>query len=186
MPEIVSETILLKGPVTVEKAEIRDGEATFDRYRILRQDAAVILLYNPETDSVILTRQFRYPVSEHRQEDILECVAGKIDDGEPPAQAAIREIEEETGYHVAPEKLHFLTTCFASPGYSTERFHLFFAAVTAADRRSEGGGLEEENERIELVELNRETFLEQIGNGEIEDGKTCLAGFLMGNGKWKI
>jgi nudix-type nucleoside diphosphatase (YffH/AdpP family) len=176
MPEIRSEKIIREGVITIEKAEIRDEENTFERYRVLRQDAAVVLLYNPETDRVILTKQFRYPVAQHQQEDILECVAGKIDNGELPSQAAIRETEEETGYHVVQEKLQFLTTCFVSPGYSTERFHLFFAEVTDADKRSEGGGQEQENERIALVELPWETFLARIRSGEITDGKTCLIG----------
>lgn len=186
MSVIISENTVLEGPVTVVKAKIRDGETTFDRYCVQRQDAAVVLLYNPDTDSVILTKQFRYPVAQHQSEDILECVAGKIDEGETPAQAAIRETEEETGYHVAEEKLQLFTTCFVSPGYSTERFHLFVAEVTAADKRSKGGGQEQENEKIELVELEREVFLEQIRNGEMKDGKTCLAGLLMENGRKSV
>jgi len=178
-PEKVSEQIVLNGRMQVEKATFKDGEKTYERFRLLRQDAAAVLLFNPETDEVILTQQFRYPVSESRGDDILEVVAGKIDEGESPAEAAIREVEEETGYRVTPEKLRFLTSCFSSPGYSTEQFHLFIAEVTKSDKTSKGGGLEEEHEKITLVEMSREAFFKAIHDGSIRDAKTILAGLMM-------
>jgi nudix-type nucleoside diphosphatase (YffH/AdpP family) len=178
MPEIVSEETLLDGVMVVEKATIKDGSETFERLRLLRQDASAVLLYDPEKDKVILTKQFRYPVAKSSPEDILEIVAGKVDSGELPQATAIREVEEETGYDVSSGNLRFLTSCFSSPGYSTERFFLFVASVTAKDRTSQGGGLATEHEKIGLIELDRELFLQQIKNGTIQDAKTCLAGML--------
>lgn len=178
MPKIISEQIILDDRIVVEKATLSENEQTFERFRVVRQDAAVVLLYNPETDNVILTRQFRYPVAGRTPDDILEIVAGKIDTGELPSAAAIREIEEETGYRVAPASLRFLASCFASPGYSTEQFFVFAAEVTAKDRASDGGGLAEDHERIELVEMDRETFLENVKKGSIRDAKTMIAALL--------
>ena len=166
--------------MTVEKAVLREGTETFERYRLLRQDASAVLLYDPERRKVILTRQFRYPVAAAASEEILEIVAGKVDSGELPSAAAIREVEEETGYRITDSQLTFHTSCFSSPGYSTEQFHLFSAIVSESDKTAKGGGLEEEHEKIELVELDFDVFQQQIKDGTIRDGKTIIAGLLFG------
>ena len=162
----------------VEKAELRDGGETFERYRVLRQDASAVLLVDTQRDKVILTRQYRYPVAASSDEEILEIVAGKLDAGELPADAAIREAEEETGYRISEEQLRFLTSCFSSPGYTTEQFHIFVATVSDADRISRGGGLEEEHEKIALIEMDVAEFRESVRNGKIRDAKTIIAGLL--------
>lgn len=179
MQEIVSEEIVFDGKLTIEKAELKKGDTTFERYRLLRQDASAVLLVNPDARKVILTRQFHYPVLASTEKDILEIVAGKLDEGESPKDAALREMEEETGYRVEKKRLTFLTSCFSSPGYSTEQFHIFLAFVTEVDKISEGGGMEEENERIGLVEIELEEFQRSIRNGTICDAKTIIAGLLM-------
>jgi nudix-type nucleoside diphosphatase (YffH/AdpP family) len=178
MPEILSEEKLLDGQLVVEKATLSENGETFERLRVVRQNASAVLLYDAETDKVVLTQQYRYPVAAQSPDPLLEIVAGKIDAGEEPSDAAIREVEEETGYKVQPDKLRLLTSCFVSPGYSTEQFYVFVAEVTARDRVSDGGGLEEEHEKIELVELGRETFLADVKNGAIRDAKTIIAALL--------
>lgn len=179
-PETLSESIVCDGRLEVRKGVFRgEDQREFERYSLMRQDAAVVLLFDRDRRKVILTRQFRYPVAQHSARDILEIVAGKIDEGEDGRMTAFREVEEESGYVVKPENMHYLTQCFVSPGYSTERFHFFYAEVTAEDKTAKGGGLEAEHETIELVELDVEVFLEQIRNGVITDSKTILAGLFV-------
>lgn len=76
--------------------EFEDGKYTtsYSRYKLTRPDAVTILVFNEDTQNVILVKQFRYPIMGHVKENILEAVAGKIDAGESPKRAAVRELEE--------------------------------------------------------------------------------------------
>jgi nudix-type nucleoside diphosphatase (YffH/AdpP family) len=175
MPTLLKEEIVFNNKFILQEATIQDGEETYTRLRIKRQDASAVLLFNTDTQKVILTRQYRYPVADQLNEDLLEILAGKIDEGEESIDAAIREAEEETGYHIRKENIRFLIHCFASPGYSSERFHLYYATVTSDDLKSKGGGLAAENESIKLVELSLDHFKQMIKEGSIQDAKTILA-----------
>ncbi|MDF2455056.1 MAG: hydrolase [Cytophagaceae bacterium] len=177
MPIVLNEEIVFNNKLVVEKATIQEDENTsYTRLRIKRQDASAVLLFNTFTNKIILTRQFRYPVADQTNEYLLELLAGKIDEGEEPLEAAIREAEEETGYTIKKENIRFLLSCFASPGYSSERFHIYYATVTPADQQSKGGGLASENERIELAEFDLNEFKLMVKDGRIQDAKTILAG----------
>lgn len=163
----------------IEEASIADEHTNFTRLRLNRSDAAAVLLVNSETNKVILTRQFRYPVSTKTKGDILEIIAGVIDEGEDPVDAAIRETEEETGYRIRTANIRHLLTCFASPGYSSERYHIYFATAINADKVAKGGGLENENEYIQLEEIELGEFNLRVKNGDFEDAKTNLAALYM-------
>src|SRR5206468_565827 len=100
----------------------------------------------------------------------------KIDAKEEPLTAAIREAEEETGYKINIGKIQLLFSCFATPGYSAERFFIYYATVLNSDKVSAGGGKEDEHEHIEVVEMDKNEFDKLIQNGSIQDAKTYLAG----------
>jgi nudix-type nucleoside diphosphatase (YffH/AdpP family) len=124
MPSILDEKIVFHNKLLIEQAEIRDDrQDTYTRLRIKREDAAAVLLFNTDSNKIILTKQFRYPIADRTTEWILELLAGKVDPGETPLEAAIREGEEETGYIINKENIHFLLSCFTSPRYSSERIH---------------------------------------------------------------
>jgi len=177
MPKIIEEKVVLNDKLVIEQALLQDEEhRNYTRLRIKRQDASGVLLFNTSTNKIILTRQFRYAIVDQMTEYLLEILAGKIDAGEEPLEAAIREAEEETGYRIKKENIGFLLSCFATPGYSSERFHLFYATVTPADHKSAGGGLHSEHESIELVELDLNEFKSMIKDGRIQDAKTIVAG----------
>ncbi len=177
MPTVLQEKIVFNNKLIIEEARIKDEqEQEYTRLRIKRQDASAVLLFNTVTNKIILTRQFRYPVADQVQEYLLEILAGKVDEGESPLEAAMREAEEETGYRINSENIRFLLSCFASPGYSSERFHLYYATVTPSDLQSQGGGLASENESIQLEEFDREKFKLMLRDGSIQDAKTILAG----------
>ncbi len=176
MPKVLDEKIVYSSKrFVVEEAQLNDENNTYSRLRLNRRDAAAILLLNTDSNKIILTRQFRYAVSSKSKEPILEIIAGIIDEGEEPVDAAIRETEEETGYKIKKGNISHLITCFASPGYSTERLFVYFATAGNEDKIAQGGGLQSENEHIELVEIDLKEFTSLVRNGKIEDAKTYLA-----------
>lgn len=138
-----------------------------------RRHASAILLHNVERDTVTLVRQLR--IAAHLSGDhpyLLEAPAGFIDDGETALQAALREAQEETGYKI--EKATPAFAAFMSPGSVTEKLHGFYAAVTDADRVAEGGGLDDEQEDLEVIELSFAEAFEMVEAGEIIDAKTIM------------
>jgi len=137
-----------------------------------RGNGATILLYDPERRTVLLTRQFRYPVyvNDHPDGMLVETAAGLLDDDDPET-AIRREALEETGHEVA--ELEHVFDVYMSPGSVTERIHFYAARYSAGTSRHAGGGLVEEGERIDLVELPFDEALAQIGTG-IVDAKTIM------------
>lgn len=152
----------------------RDGaEVDMKREVYDRGNGATILLFDRSKRTVILTRQFRLPTYLNGNPDgmLIETAAGLLDD-DSPAEAIRREVEEETGYTIsAPQQILDL---FMSPGAVTERIHFFVAEVTQAAKTGDGGGLDTENEDIEVLELPFADALRMIDTGEIRDAKTVL------------
>ena len=125
-----------------------------------------------EAQNVLLTRQFRYPVyvNDHPDGMLLETAAGLLDDDD--AETAIRrEAEEETGVRIG--ELEHVFDVYMSPGSVTERVHCYAAPYTPAQRGT-GGGIAEEGEDIEVVELPLTEALAMIETGEIADAKTIM------------
>ncbi|MES2678650.1 MAG: NUDIX hydrolase [Bacteroidota bacterium] len=174
--KIIKEKIVFDKKLTIEEARIVSGKNKFSRQRLNRQDAVAVLVLNTDSNKIILTRQFRYAIAGKSGENIIEIVAGKIEENDSPEKTAIRECEEEIGYRINKQNLRFLSLCFSSPGYTSEQFYIYTATVTNSDKVSEGGGLEEENENIEVVEMDLNQFKNQIITGEIKDAKTYIAG----------
>jgi GDP-mannose pyrophosphatase NudK len=138
-----------------------------------RGNGATILLYNKESQTVILTRQFRLPTYVNGNDSglLIETCAGLLDKDHPEV-AIRRETEEETGYQIGTVDKVF--EAYMSPGSVTEILYFFVASYTKEMKISEGGGLEEEDENIEVLEMPYATALEMIASGGIRDGKTIL------------
>jgi nudix-type nucleoside diphosphatase (YffH/AdpP family) len=138
-----------------------------------RGNGAVILLFDRQRRTVVLVRQFRLPalVNGHPDGFLLEAPAGLLDEREP-AEAIRREAMEETGFEVV--RVEPLFAPYMSPGSVSERLHFFTAEIDATMRDGDGGGLAEENEDIEVVELPFDEALAMIGRGEIADAKTIM------------
>lgn len=136
-------------------------------------DGATVLLYNRARRSVILTRQFRMPAYVAGAGDglLIETPAGLLDD-EDAANAVAREAEEETGYRIGAAIPLF--DLFMSPGALNQRVHFFVAEVRAEDRVGPGGGLAEEHEDIDVLEVGFDDALAMLGDGRIRDAKTAL------------
>ena len=137
-----------------------------------RGNGAVILLYNRETRRVVVTRQFRFPVFLNGHNGFLiEAAAGLLDNASPEARI-VAEAEEETGFRVT--RVEKVFEAFMSPGSVTEKLYFFIAEYDDRQRSGEGGGIEEEDEDIEVLELDFDQALQAIDQGEIVDAKTIM------------
>jgi GDP-mannose pyrophosphatase NudK len=138
-----------------------------------RGNGATILLYNTKKKTVILTNQFRMPTYLNGNESgmLVETCAGLLD--KDNAEECIRrETEEETGYKVSNVRKVFET--YMSPGSVTEILHFFVAEYTDDMKTSQGGGLKEDQENIDVLELPFERAFNMISSGEIRDAKTII------------
>lgn len=137
-----------------------------------RGNGAVILLYNRRKRSVVLTKQFRFPVFINGHHGLLiEAAAGLLENASPEARI-VAEAEEETGYRV--KQIEKVMEAYMSPGSVTEKLYFFIAEYADDDRRSVGGGLAEEGENIQVLEWPLTRALAAIRSGEIEDAKTIM------------
>lgn len=138
---------------------------TSDR-EIVEHGEAVVLVPVDDQGRVLLVRQYRKAI----ERLLLELPAGGVDPGETPEQAAIREMQEETGY--LPGKLEALGGFFVAPGYCQEYLHLFLATDLSPSRLDA-----DDDEDIELVPTSWEEMPGLLESGAICDAKS-VAGLL--------
>ncbi|GJM82642.1 hypothetical protein HMSSN139_51380 [Paenibacillus sp. HMSSN-139] len=101
----------------------------------------------------------------------LEIPAGKLEKGEEPAEAAVRELQEETGFRC--DKLTHLHSFYTSPGFADEIIHLYLAEQLSAGEMSP-----DEDEFLEVREATLEEALDLIAEGRIADAKTIMAVYI--------
>ncbi|WP_425237588.1 GDP-mannose pyrophosphatase NudK [Ulvibacterium sp.] len=138
-----------------------------------RGNGAAILLYNQKKGTVILTRQFRMPtyVNGNSSGMMIEVCAGLLD-GENPEDCIKKEVQEETGYKV--DNIRKVFESYMSPGSVTEILYFFIAEYEDGMKVSDGGGVDEETENIEVLEYSFEKALRMMQTGEIKDAKTIM------------
>lgn len=171
--EVLSDNWYTLNKITFEATKQDGSVLQLSREAYDRGNGATILLYNTGNKTVILTRQFRMPTYINGNESglLIECCAGLLDKNN--AEDCIRrETEEETGYQITNVKKVF--EAYMSPGSVTEILHFFIAEYTSDMKVGDGGGLEEENENIEVLELPFTEALQMIRTGEIRDAKTIM------------
>src|SRR4051812_21852173 len=135
-------------------------------------NAATILPYDPQRKTVLLTRQLRLPVYlQEGFEGMIEACAGKLD-GEQGESRIVKEMEEELGYRIA--KVERLFALYVSPAAVAEKIEFFTCTYSPADKVSAGGGLAEEGEDIEVMEMPLEQAAAMVASGEIIDAKTVI------------
>lgn len=171
--EILSDNWYVLRKITYEYSK-KDGTIlTQSREAYDRGNGAVILLYNQAQKTVILTRQFRLPtfVNGNPSGMLIEACAGLLD--KDNAEDCIRrETEEETGYKITEVQKIF--EAYMSPGSVTEILYFFIAAYAKEMKVAEGGGVEHEEENIEVLEISIDDAMKMIETGEIKDGKTIM------------
>jgi len=186
---------LQNSDVRISKRErLHDGYRKIDRYtfthRSMNSDAdgwlpvmqremvrmaevAVILLYHPESDSVLLSRQFRLGAVLRSEDDpfMIECAAGCVDDGETPEQAAIRESFEETGAKILD--MEYLFRSFPSGGSTDEECYFYCARIAEIpDMRYHG--LAEEGEEIETFTVKSDDIAALIDQDKVHNSNAMI------------
>ena len=153
---------------------LRDGTLQSHKREVYdRGNGATVLLYNRQTQKVVLTKQFRLPTFMNGNETgmMIEACAGMLDE-DNPADCARRESEEETGYVLSNVEKIF--EAYMSPGSVTEIIYFFIAEYSNENKLGQGGGLSNEQEDIEVLEILFEQAFQMIKSGEIKDGKTIM------------
>ena len=171
--EILSDNWYVLKKITYDYVK-RDGtKQTHSREVYDRGNGATILLYNKEQGTVILTRQFRLPTYINGNESgmMIEACAGLLDK-DNPEDCIRRETEEETGYKIRDVKKIF--QAYMSPGSVTEILYFFIAEYSKEMKVNEGGGIDHEEENIEVLEISIDQAMQMIENGEIIDAKTIM------------
>ena len=145
----------------------RQSRETYDR-----GNGATILLHDRTRGNVLLTRQFRMPAFVNGHHGMLiETPGGLLDDASPEERIRA-EVEEETGYRV--HHVEKIFEAFMSPGSVTEKLYFYVGDYDGSMRVSDGGGVVEEGEEIETIEVPLHTAMQMIERGEIMDGKTIM------------
>src|SRR3954447_7388826 len=173
MTEVLSDNWYTLKKVTYEYLKKNGKWQTQSREAYDRGNGATILLYNKEFKTVILTRQFRMPSFINGNPDgmLIEACAGLLDK-DNPEDCIRRETEEETGYKISHVQKVF--EAYMSPGSVTEILYFFVAEYTNDMKMTEGGGLEHDQEDIEVLELPFDEALQMVSSGAIKDAKTIM------------
>jgi len=171
--ELLSDNWYVLRKITYEYQNENQPIETHIRETYDRGNGAAILLYNKANQTVILTRQFRLPtyLNENQTGMMIEACAGMLD-SDNPKDCIIRETEEETGYKI--KDVHKIFEAYMSPGAVTEILHFFVGEYSKEMKISDGGGLDHEQENIEVLEITFEKALQMIPSGEIKDAKTIM------------
>lgn len=148
----------------VDKVILPDGRE--GQREVVDYSGAVAIVPVTAEREVILVRQFRYAVGE----TLLEIPAGKIESGEEPVECARRELLEETGYRA--DKMEKLCTIFTTPGFTTEKIHIFLATELTCESQSL-----DEDEFIDVLTVPLDRAVEMILSGEICDAKSAVGIF---------
>ncbi len=145
----------------VDTVTVKNGTSTRE---IVEHNGGAVVAAVTDDNKIIMVKQFRKPFNR----GILEVPAGKLDGPEDPADAALRELSEETGYTAG--KLEKLTEFYPSVGYTTEVLHIYLATEL-----SPGACHPDENEVLEVMEMDLEEVYRMVMDGKIGDGKTIAA-----------
>jgi nudix-type nucleoside diphosphatase (YffH/AdpP family) len=135
--------------------------------------SAVVLPFDPRRATVLLTRQFRLPAQVNGDAPrLIEACAGNVEEGDDAAETARKEAEQELGCGL--RDLREVFALYMSPGVTAEKLRFFTAEYDPEGRAGAGGGLREEGEDIEVLEMPLAEAWAMVGRGEIVDAKTVL------------
>ena len=145
--------------VRLDRAELVNGDVV--RREVVEHPGGVTVIPVEEDGTVWCVRQFRYPF----QREMLEVPAGKLEIGEKPLPAAVRELSEETGLEAG--RMIYLGACCTSPGFSTEVLHMYLA-----QELKQGACHPDDDEFLEVERIPFSQLADQVMSGEITDAKT--------------
>lgn len=148
--------------VHMDSAQLINGDIV--RREVVEHPGGVTVIPVDSDGTVWCVRQFRYPF----QREMLEVPAGKLEKGEEPLPAAVRELSEETGLEAG--RLVYLGGVCTSPGFSTEMLHIYLALEL-----KQGKAHPDEDEFLNVEKHSLRALTEMVMNGEIDDAKTIIA-----------
>jgi len=170
-PEIISTKIVYEGKVfDVQLSKIREGEVEYTREIVFHHGSCVIVPVFAD-NSVALVKQYRHAAKKY----LLEIPAGTLEENESPEDGAKREVEEEIG--VVAGKIEKLTEFYVSPGFLTEKMHVFLATQLKETKQNL-----DKDEFLSIEKFSFAQIFEMIKNSEIEDAKT-IAGVILAGAK---
>ena len=149
--------------VTLDQAELPNGKLA--AREVVEHPGGVAVLALEEDNTTYLVKQFRYPI----QQLLLELPAGKLDGPEDHLLAAKRELSEETGLEAA-EEWTYMGSILASPGFCTERLHMYLARKLSHKKQHL-----DEDEFLNVVPIPFDALVRQVMDGSQDDAKTVAA-----------
>ena len=161
---VESKTVYQGKLLNVREDIVRLPDGKPARREYIVHPGAAVMLAMPDAHSVLMERQYRYPLRSH----VYELPAGKIDSGEDALETAQRELLEETGYR-ARDWRHLLTT-YPVVGYSNERIELYLAR----ELEYVGHALDE-GEFLDVFTLPLDEAIQWVRSGRIVEAKTIMA-----------
>jgi len=165
--QILSSTSIYEGPVFgLRRDEVIEPSGIRAVREVITHPGSVVVLPVLPDKKILLIQQYRHAT----RQNLWELVAGRIDEGETPRQAAARELIEETGYRA--KRFHVFLEMFPTPGFLEEKMFLLLAEGFTA-----GKAQPEEDEKIVSRAYNRKELEEMIRKGKLHDAKS-IAGIL--------
>ena len=150
--------------VTLDLSEVELSDGQHQQREIIRHPGAAAIVALDDQGRLLLVRQYRSAAAKM----MAEIPAGVLNAGEDPREAAVRELQEETGYK--PGQIEWLGGFYPAPGYTTEYIHLFLASQLI-----ESPLPADVDEFIELQRVSLADAVAMIEHHEIEDAKTVIA-----------
>jgi ADP-ribose pyrophosphatase len=165
--KVLSSKIVYEGAVFgVRRDEVIEPSGVRATREVVTHPGSVVVLPVLPDGRILLIQQYRHATRQY----LWELVAGRIDAGETPREAAARELIEETGYRAA--KFRIFLNIFPTPGFLEERMFILLAEGLRV-----GEAQPEEDEKIVSRAYNRKQLEEMIRNGTLRDAKS-IAGIL--------
>jgi ADP-ribose pyrophosphatase len=165
--EILRSEVIYEGPIFgIRRDEVIEPSGVHAIREVITHPGSVVVLPVLPDGRILMIRQYRHAARQY----LWELVAGRIDPGEKPPQAAARELMEETGYRA--RKFRIFLDIFPTPGFLEERMFILLAAGLTA-----GVAEPEDDENIVSRAYQRKQLEEMIRRGKVRDAKS-IAGIL--------
>ncbi|RDW21987.1 NUDIX hydrolase [Oceanobacillus chungangensis] len=148
----------------VDQVRLPNGETS--TREIIKHPGAVAVIPITKDNKIVFVEQYRKPL----EKSLVEIPAGKLEDGENPETAAIRELEEETGY--TTNELSFVTSFYTSPGFADELITIYITDTIEKLTEHVAG---DDDEFVEIIELTLDEAKQYVEDGRIQDAKTNYA-----------